>query len=99
MIHGPCGDWYLVDGKCSKHYPKPYLEETRMDEDAYPYYHRNNGRNFERSGGYIVDNCYVVPYCPILSIIFNCHINVEVVSSIKSVKYLIYYLLNIQVYL
>ncbi|XP_025265716.1 uncharacterized protein LOC112638349 [Camponotus floridanus] len=29
MIHGPCGDWCLVDGKCSKNYPKPYHEETR----------------------------------------------------------------------
>lgn len=63
-----------------------------MDEDAYPYYRRqNNGRNFER-GGYVVDNRYVVPYCPTLSIIFNSHINVEVVSSIKSVKYLYKYI-------
>jgi len=93
IIHGPCGNWCLVDGKCSKHYPKSYLEETRMDEDAYPYYRRrDNGKSFERPGGYIVDNRYVVPYCPILSIIFNCHINVEVVSSIKSVKYLYKYI-------
>ncbi|XP_011859152.1 PREDICTED: uncharacterized protein LOC105556668 [Vollenhovia emeryi] len=93
MIHGPCGDWCLVDTKCSKHYPKPYFEETKMDEDAYPYYRRrNNGKSFERPGGYIVDNRYVVPYCPTLSVIFNCHINVEVVSSIKSVKYLYKYI-------
>ncbi|KAL6419264.1 hypothetical protein ACFW04_013994 [Cataglyphis niger] len=31
-------------------------------------------------------------HCPILSIIFNCHINVEIVSSIKSVKYLYKYI-------
>jgi len=60
MIHGPCGDWCLIDGQCSKHYPKSYLEETRMDEDAYPYYRRrNNVKNFERPGEYIVDNHYV----------------------------------------
>jgi len=35
MIHGPCGDWCLIDGKYSKHYPKPYFEETKIDEDAY----------------------------------------------------------------
>ncbi|KYN14600.1 ATP-dependent DNA helicase PIF1 [Trachymyrmex cornetzi] len=93
MIHGPCGDWCLINGKCSKHYPKSYLEETRMDEDAYPYYRRrNNSKSFERPGGYVIDNRYVVPYCPILSIIFNSHINVEVVSSIKSVKYLYKYI-------
>jgi len=40
MIHGPCGDWCLIDAHCWKHYPKPFLEETRMDENAYPYYRR-----------------------------------------------------------
>jgi len=89
----PCGDWCLVDDQCSKHYPKPYLEETRMDEDAYSYYRRrNNDKNFKRPGGYIVDNRYVVPYCPTLLIIFNCYINVEVVSSINLVKYLYKYI-------
>ena len=28
MIHGPCGDWCLVDGRCSKHYPKAFLDQT-----------------------------------------------------------------------
>jgi len=36
------GNWYLVNGRCSKHYAKSYLEEIRMDEDAYPYYRRRN---------------------------------------------------------
>jgi len=55
------GNWYLVNGRCSKHYAKSYLEEIRMDEDAYPYYRRrNNDKSFEDSGGYIVDNRYVV---------------------------------------
>jgi len=53
MIHRPCGDWCLVDGKCSKHYPKPYLDETRMDEGAYPYYRRrDNGKSFERGSSW-----------------------------------------------
>ncbi|KYQ52386.1 ATP-dependent DNA helicase PIF1, partial [Trachymyrmex zeteki] len=32
------------------------------------------------------------PYCPKLSMVFNCHINIEIVSSIKSVKYLYKYI-------
>lgn len=53
MIHGPCDDWCLVDKKCSKRYPKTFLEETRIDEDAYPYYRRRNtGKTFERPGKY-----------------------------------------------
>ena len=38
-----------------------------------------------------MENCYVVPYCPGLSRIFNCHIDVEVLSSVRSVKYLYNY--------
>ena len=38
MIHGPCGDWYIVNGKCSKKYPKDFHEETLIDENDYPTY-------------------------------------------------------------
>jgi hypothetical protein len=33
----------------------------------------------------------VVPYNPYLSLLFNCHINVEVCTSIAVVKYLYKY--------
>lgn len=36
MIHGLCGDWCMVNGKCSKHFPSPFHEETTMDENGYP---------------------------------------------------------------
>ena len=38
-----------------------------------------------------VDNRFVVLYCPELLRIFNCHIIIEVVSNLKSVKYLYKY--------
>jgi len=86
MIHGPCGDWCLIDNKCSKHFPKSFRPETTMDEDGYPQYRRrNNGLLYERPR-------YVVPYNPTLLLSFNSHINVEIVSSIKSVKYLYKYI-------
>lgn len=54
MIHGPCGNWCLINGKYSRYYPKlSYFEETKMDKDAYPYYLQDNSRNFEHPGGYI----------------------------------------------
>jgi hypothetical protein len=33
----------------------------------------------------------VVPYNPYLSLFFNCHINVEVCTSVAAVKYLYKY--------
>jgi hypothetical protein len=33
----------------------------------------------------------VVPYNPYLSLLFNCHINVEVCTSVAAVKYLYKY--------
>jgi hypothetical protein len=40
----------------------------------------------------MLDNRWVVPYNLYLIRIFNCHINVEACSSIKSVKYLFKYI-------
>ncbi|XP_034945195.1 uncharacterized protein [Chelonus insularis] len=92
MLHGPCGNWCIVNGKCSKHYPKKFQQETTMDENCYPYYRRRDlGIIFTRSQGSHFTNEHVVPYNRILSKRFNSHINVEIISSIKSVKYLYKY--------
>uniref|UniRef100_A0A0C9RGQ0 ClpX_0 protein n=2 Tax=Fopius arisanus TaxID=64838 RepID=A0A0C9RGQ0_9HYME len=93
MIHGPCGDWCLKDKKCSKHFPKQFQSETIISEDGYPSYKRENTEKYyNRPHGYVVDNRFVVPYSPILLRKFNCHCNVELVSSSKSVKYLFQYI-------
>ena len=42
MIHGPCGDWCMVDGKCSKYFPKSFQEETEIYDNGYPTYRRRN---------------------------------------------------------
>lgn len=38
MVHGPCGDWCLVEGKCSKRFPKNFQEETEIYGNSYPIY-------------------------------------------------------------
>jgi hypothetical protein len=38
-----------------------------------------------------IDNKWVVPYCPLLSRIFQAHINVAYCNSVKSIKYLCKY--------
>ncbi|KAL4582397.1 hypothetical protein LXL04_006945 [Taraxacum kok-saghyz] len=40
----------------------------------------------------LMDNRWVVPYNPKLLMMFNCHLNVEICSSITSVKYIFKYI-------
>jgi hypothetical protein len=54
MLHGLCGDAdpkakCMVDGKCSKHFPKEFCEQTVYGENGYPLYaHPNSGHKFEK---------------------------------------------------
>ena len=97
MIHGPCGVLNdrcpcMVDGKCSKDYPKSFNEGTVLNVDGYPLYNRpDNGRTI-RVRNVDLDNRWVVPYCPYLCKRFNAHINLEACVSIKAVKYLYKYI-------
>lgn len=87
----------MVDGRCSKKYPRDYLEQTEIKRDGYPLYARSNdGRVFERDGGdrhppNLFTNRDVVPYNAYLLAKYNCHINVETCTSVRAVKYLYKY--------
>jgi hypothetical protein len=73
---GRCLD---ADGICSKKFPKPYCIASEEGEDNYPTYRR---RSLAQGGN--DTNKFVVPYNPWLTFKYNCHINVELASSIKS---------------
>jgi len=104
MVHGPCGDVNplspcMRNDQCSKRYPRQFVTDTVTGRDGYPLYRRRSPRD----GGFTttlrirgrnvqVDNKWIVPYCPLLSRIFNAHINVEYCSSIKSIKYVCKYI-------
>lgn len=52
MIHGPCGvlnrnSPCMIDGKCSKRYPRALIAETITGDDGYPQYRR---RSTEENG-------------------------------------------------
>ena len=102
MIHGPCGKdlnkdaQCMVNGKCSKQYPRSLREETETGQDGYPSYRRRKGRQttikmFNRRV-VTITNEWIVPYCPLLTKIFNAHINVEWCNSVKSIKYVCKYI-------
>ena len=89
--------------KCKKKFPKAFTPFTIMNSDGYPSYKRRSpeegGNTFEvQRGGEIIqiDNSWIVPYCPFLSRAFQCHINVEYCSSIKSIKYVCKYVLKVR---
>ncbi|XP_044591987.1 ATP-dependent DNA helicase pif1-like [Cotesia glomerata] len=42
MLHGPCGDWCLIDGICSKRFLKDFRNETTMDDNGYSSYRRRD---------------------------------------------------------
>ncbi|UYV73090.1 hypothetical protein LAZ67_10001791, partial [Cordylochernes scorpioides] len=103
MIHGPCigsdsCKFLCLDsrGKCKKEFPKYFLEETIANLNGYPkYQRRNTGKSFKIENKNIsVDNRWVVPYSPFLLKKYDCHINVQVCTSIKSVKYIFKYILK-----
>lgn len=107
MVHGPCGALNpkspcMVDGKCTKRYPRPLVAETVTGSDGYPVYRRrskdNNGRTIvvkvtvhRQSQEIEIGSEFVLPHCPLLSRIFNAHVNVESCHSAQSVKYLCKY--------
>ena len=104
MVHGPCGPRFpnskcMINGKCSKKYPRPLVKETQTGEDGYPTYRRRSvedgGHSFEmKIGGEIVtiDNRWIVPYNPTLSRIFDAHVNLEFCASVKSIKFITKYI-------
>ena len=96
MMHGPCGvsnakSPCMVDGKCTKQFPKDFVEKTYAAADGYSHYRRRNDGKFVEKNGVRLDNRYVVSYNPYLSMKYSAHINVEICSSIKSCKYLYKY--------
>ncbi|KAI5429927.1 hypothetical protein KIW84_034492 [Lathyrus oleraceus] len=74
-----------------KRYSKQFLDETRQGADSYPEYRRRFDESVSLGRDRSVDNRWVVPYNPWLLLKYDCHINVEICSSIKSIKYLYKY--------
>lgn len=104
MIHGPCGpdnpqSPCMKNGKCSKKYPRTLIKETVHNDNGYPLYRRrapgDGGQTASvkvRNVYVTIDNSWVVPFSPVLSKMFNAHINVEACSSVRAIKYICKYI-------
>ncbi|KAL7291672.1 hypothetical protein TKK_0014707 [Trichogramma kaykai] len=102
MIHGPCGYQNATapcmdveKNRCTKNFLKKYNDTTVFNANGYPLYRRRQDNTkiiFKHKGSNrIADNRYVVPYNPYLLLKYNCHINVEVCTTVLCIKYLFKY--------
>ncbi|XP_028799879.1 uncharacterized protein LOC114755171 [Neltuma alba] len=96
MMHGPCSvanpkSPCMVNGSCSKFYPKSFNSSTIIHEDGYPRYRRlDNGQEVMKNG-IPLDNRSVIPYNSTLLLKYQAHINVERTKHGESIKYLFKY--------
>lgn len=100
MMHGPCGD-ANPSCPCMKKkgfektykngYPKNFSNFTTAGDDSYPVYRHRDTKETVCVREVNLDNCWVIPYNSYLLAKFDCHLNVEVCSTIKAVKYLYKY--------
>ena len=101
IMHGPCGAvdpnaWCMrATGCCWKDFPKAFAATTEWHEDdAHPTYRRRapdaGAYSAVDARGGIIDNRWVVPYSPYLTLKYGAHINIEVCSSTRAFKYILY---------
>ena len=95
-VHGPCADFNpsttcMINGKCSRCYPCAFSQSIVVGDDGYPMYMQREGGRIIQVKGVMVDNRWIVPFNPFLSMKYKAHINVEVCSIITTVKYLYKY--------
>lgn len=67
---------------------------TFFDDCGFPVYRRRRTSVIVKKKGVVLDNQYVVPYNRDLLVRFQCHINLEVCNSSRSLKYLFKYCLK-----
>ncbi|XP_029151547.1 uncharacterized protein [Arachis hypogaea] len=96
MVHSPCAknnskSSCMLNGRCSKYFPKPFRSRTMIDDGGFPKYKRMNNGRIVTKNNTALDNSYIVPYNPSLLLKYGCPINVEHTCQMSAIKYLFKY--------
>ena len=106
MVHGPCGihnpNASCMVGpegskRCRHNFPFAFADETTV-HDGRPLYRRRDlpGRRAQNSRGDVIDSRWIASYNKYLTLRYQAHINVAVVSSTHGVKYIYKYITKVQ---
>ncbi|CAN7077420.1 unnamed protein product, partial [Brassica oleracea var. botrytis] len=100
MIHGPCGRMRptspcMDKEDCTKNYPKPLSDHTRIDKSGFVVYRRRADTNaLVVKGNIQLNNQFVVPHNLSLLKKYQAHINVEWCCRSSAIKYLFKYIIK-----
>ena len=94
--------------RCSANFPFPTSTTTTTADDGYPLYRRTApaaalspeeqkkylhvAHGLAREGAFYASNANVISYSPYLTMKYQSHINVQICTSVRAVKYLFKYL-------
>jgi hypothetical protein len=81
----------MKKGKCSKHFPKDFQEETVIDKDGFALYKRRDNKRRVFKNGKWLNNQWVVPYNMAMLKKYQGHMNVEWCNKAIVMKYLFKY--------
>ncbi|XP_027076803.1 uncharacterized protein [Coffea arabica] len=96
--HGPCGSanpqnvCMKKNGFCKNSYPKEFCNATIQVADAYPKYRRRDNGIKVKVRNVWLNNRWVVPYSAYLLAKIDCHINIDICSTVKAIKYIYKYI-------
>jgi hypothetical protein len=94
-VHGPCKNYACWNGtNCSYGYPKPFTPRNVIIDGAFPAYLRRDDGQTIQKGATIFSNSNIVPYNKFLTLMFECHITVEVPVNSTAIKYVYKYITN-----
>uniref|UniRef100_A0A183C4Z0 ATP-dependent DNA helicase n=1 Tax=Globodera pallida TaxID=36090 RepID=A0A183C4Z0_GLOPA len=105
MYHTCSSRYCLVDGKCTKHFPRPFAEQTVIDDRIVGVQYRRRPPaqseaerqlNPERYACAVSgkDNRFVVPHNRFLALKYRSHINVEWIQGDACIKYVLKYVMK-----